>query len=129
MPIPRTAKNLVKKTVLLASFALAAAAAQAASFDCQKATTFVEKEVCNVNLLGRLDDALAENYRFMLAADIGDGARKQIRADQRKWLGDRNKCTTGTCVQKAYRVRIDAVCETPVLSGVHPVCTDSSEIK
>lgn len=119
----------MSRLVAFSVAALFGVAAHAASFDCKKAATFVEKEVCTVPTLGRLDDALAENYRYMLAADIGDGARRQLRADQRVWIAERNKCATGECVEKAYRARVDAVCDAPVLSGVHPMCTSSGEIK
>jgi uncharacterized protein len=46
-------------------------AAFAASFDCNKASTSVEKQICGDTLLSRLDDALAENYQNMVASDIG----------------------------------------------------------
>ncbi len=99
------------------------------SFDCGKASTFSEKEICTDTLLGKLDGALAENYKYMLASDIGDGARNDLKATQKKWLGERNKCADNQCLANAYRKRIDEVCEYPVISGVHPACTSSDEIK
>lgn len=103
--------------------------AQAVSFDCNKASTTVEKEICSDPLLGKLDDALAQNYKHMLAANIGDGARQDLKATQRKWLAIRNKCTNKSCLVDAYRQRVDEVCDYPVISGVHPGCTSSDEIK
>jgi uncharacterized protein YecT (DUF1311 family) len=99
------------------------------SFDCAKASTFSEKAICTDTLLGKLDGALAENYKYMLASDIGDGARNDLKGTQRKWLAERNKCTENQCLASAYRKRIDEVCEYPVISGVHPVCTNSDEVK
>lgn len=99
------------------------------SFDCGKASTFSEKAICTDTLLGKLDGALAENYKYMLASDIGDGARNDLKATQKKWLSERNKCADNQCLASAYRKRIDEVCEYPVISGVHPVCTSSDEIK
>lgn len=99
------------------------------SFDCAKASTFSEKAVCTDSLLGKLDGALAENYKYMLASDIGDGARNDLKTTQKQWLGERNKCADNQCLANAYRKRIDEVCEYPVISGVHPVCTSSDEIK
>lgn len=32
------------------------------------------------------------------------------------------------CLADSYRQRLDEVCEYPVLSGVHPICTSSEEI-
>ena len=106
-----------------------AGSAHAASFDCKKAATFVEKKICTTRTLSKLDEALAENYRYMLASNIGDGATKYLRESQRNWLKERNRCTTAYCVEALYRERVDAVCELPVLTGIHPICTSSDEIE
>lgn len=99
------------------------------SFDCAKASTFSEKAICTDTLLGKLDGALAENYKYMLASNIGDGAMNDLKASQRKWIAERNKCADNQCLANTYRKRIDEVCDYPVISGVHPVCTNSDEIK
>jgi uncharacterized protein YecT (DUF1311 family) len=101
----------------------------APSFDCRKASIPSEQAVCANPLLARLDVALAENYRYMLLSDIGDGARNDLRQTQRAWLATRNKCTDSHCLQVAYRNRLESVCEYPVLSGIHPACTTSADIE
>jgi uncharacterized protein len=116
------------KYVALLAFALAGSA-QAASFACGKASTFVEKSICSNKTLGALDEALAENYGYVLASDIGDGARKHLRESQRAWIKERDKCTTAYCVEALYRERVDAVCDVTVLSGVTPICTTADEIE
>lgn len=108
---------------------LLAGSASAASFDCGKAATFVEKAICSNPALGALDEALSANYRRMLAADIGKGARHDLRASQRVWIADRNRCATVRCIEAMYRERLDAVCEYPVITGTHPICTASHEIE
>lgn len=99
------------------------------SFDCTKSSTFSEKAICGDPLLGSLDGALSENYRYMLASDLGDEARDHLKKSQKQWLVDRNKCANNQCLSELYRKRIDEVCEYPVVSGVHPSCTSSDEIK
>jgi len=99
------------------------------SFDCAKASTPSERAICSEPLLGKLDGALAENYKYMLASDIGDGAKGDLRTTQRAWFVERNKCSDSQCLERTYRARLEAVCEYPVLSGVHPTCTTSAEIK
>ena len=106
-----------------------AGSVQAASFDCKKASTFVENAVCSNKSISKLDDALSQNYRYALASDIGDGPRKHLRETQRAWLKERDRCTTVYCVEALYRERVDAVCEVTVLSGVAPICTSSDEIE
>lgn len=104
-----------------------AGTASAASFNCDKAATFVEKTICSNNSLSKLDDALAENYKHMMASDIGKGARMDLRTTEREWLTMRNKCTTAQCIETLYRQRVDAVCDYPVISGLHPDCTSADD--
>lgn len=99
------------------------------SFDCAKASTPSERAICSEPVLGKLDGALAENYKFMLASDIGDGAKSDLKATQKSWLIERNKCPDNQCLEATYRKRLEAVCEYPVLSGMHPICTSSADVK
>lgn len=98
------------------------------SFDCKNAATLVEKLICREPLLMRLDVALAENYKRMLASNIGDGAKSHLRSTQKSWLSIRDKCENRDCIVNAYRQRVDEVCDYPVLSGAHPTCTASAEV-
>ena len=99
------------------------------SFDCAKASTPVEQAICGAPELARLDAALAENYRNINNSNIADGARADLKLTQRQWAAERNKCSTNQCINAAYRIRLDKVCEYPVLSGAHPPCTSANEIK
>jgi uncharacterized protein YecT (DUF1311 family) len=129
-PVPVVEPNLAPATAPIADKSQASQQATLTpSFDCTKASTFSEKAICNDPMLGKLDGALSENYKYMLASDIGDGARSDLKATQKKWLAERNKCTDNQCLANTYRKRIDEVCEYPVISGVHPICTSSDEIK
>lgn len=79
-------------------------------------------------MLGKLDDALSNNYQVMSASNIGNGARKNLKSTQKQWLVARNKCTDKTCLLEAYRKRVDEICENyPVISGVFPMTCLSSE--
>ncbi len=119
---------LNQKLSVLAIGVAMALNAHAASFDCSKASTYVEKEICNNERLSTLDEILAENYKFMLAANIGEGAVKDLRQTQKQWLKQRNRCATSDCIENAYLTRIDAVCDYPVISGIHPACTYADDI-
>ena len=130
-PICRRKGHLLAtlKTALLIVLSQTAGLGQAASFDCAKAGTAVEKAICADKRLGRLDEVLAQNYRAMSAANIGGGALSNLRSTQRSWLAIRNQCADVNCIGKRYQERIDAVCEYPVLSGVFPSCTSSAEVE
>lgn len=107
---------------------LSPALAQSASFDCANAKIFAEKSVCANPLLSKLDDALAKNYRSMLSANFG-GSKASLRTEQANWIKQRSKCTSESCLINTYRKRIDETCEYGVISGAHPECTMSEDIK
>jgi uncharacterized protein len=102
--------------------------ALAVSFDCTKASTFVEKTICSDPLLGKLDDALSKNYKQMLVTDFG-GSVVDLRNEQRQWVSSRNKCTTRECLIAAYKNRIDETCDYGVVSGVHPDCVHAEDLE
>ena len=76
----------------------------AASFDCGKAASEVEKIICSDDGLSKLDEELTEAYRQALKRiDI----RKQTIESQRHWLKyERNVCPNAECIKKAYETRI-----------------------
>jgi uncharacterized protein len=116
------------KALVLLAVVLASPWASATSFDCRKASTDAEKTVCGSALLGKLDDALSTNYRNMLTGDLGDGG-KDLKREQKEWLHRRNACKSEKCLVDAYRSRVDEICNTPVVTGVHPDCVMSDDVK
>jgi uncharacterized protein len=78
--------------------------ASAASFDCAKAQTNVEKLICADDGLSKLDESLEAQYQQALKRpDI----KRQVVESQRDWLKNaRDICQTGECVKKAYDTRI-----------------------
>jgi uncharacterized protein len=117
----------MRKVVLVLS-AFAFSLLNAASFDCKKADTPIEKWICADEILGKLDEALGENYKYTLASDIGDGARKELKKTQKERINKRDKRADIKCVEELYRSRIDDVCGYPVLLGVRAICAYSNEI-
>ena len=115
------------RILLLPLLLLAAGSAHAASFDCKKARTSVEKQICASPTLSRLDDALEQNFGGSMATDIGDEERLHLQRTQRAWLKERNRCKTAQCIEQSYRKRIDALCDYPALTGVNWGCAVNSE--
>jgi uncharacterized protein YecT (DUF1311 family) len=106
----------------LAAIALVAAATlHAASFDCAKARTGVEKAVCADPQLSEYDERIAAAYKRDL--DAWDGAiRGYVREEQRHWLSEIRRidgsdseieavCAQGDlpCLHRQYRIRMDAL--------------------
>lgn len=81
----------------------APALGSAASFDCAKATTKVEKQVCADEALSAQDETLAAVYRQAASLTSGGPEPKQ---SQRAWLKRRNACADPGCIAQAYASRI-----------------------
>ncbi|HMB56881.1 MAG TPA: lysozyme inhibitor LprI family protein [Arenimonas sp.] len=120
------------------------ASAQAASFDCRKAASKIEKNICADPELSRLDEQMAVAYKHALGAWQGSAAN-YVRMDQRDWLTGIRRAADPTldtdeigdklcegpllpCLRKNYRERI-AVLEGPSYgsSGVY-VRDDGSKL-
>lgn len=80
--------------------------AQAASFDCAKAMTKVEKFVCDDAVLSKLDEDLNVVYKAALQDKQRAGTIKQT---QKQWLKERNSCMDAACVEEAYEARLSAL--------------------
>ena len=87
----------MKKIVLILNFFVFFV--HAASFDCKKATTAIEKDICSDANLSALDEALAKVYKKVLALSIQNRLSKYegssnynfFKQTQKKWLKARNR--------------------------------------
>lgn len=75
----------------------------AESFDCQKATSEVEKIICGDYELSNLDESL--NKAYLQALEWKD-IKNRIIKSQRQWLKVRNACKNAECLKNAYEARI-----------------------
>ncbi|EPH0299294.1 hypothetical protein [Pseudomonas aeruginosa] len=87
--------------------ALLAGQTVAASFDCSKASSFPEKEICRDGYLSGLDDWLAKSYRTAL--EVNPDQYEAVRQSQREWLATRDACTDQKCLDKTIGARIQAL--------------------
>ena len=80
-----------------------ASPAQAASFDCAKAATKVEKLICADAALSKLDEELNAAYKTALQ----DGKQAvTVKQAQKKWMKERNACSSSDCLVRAYQNHI-----------------------
>lgn len=79
---------------------------QAASFDCAKATTKVEKIICDNPEISKLDDELSASYKTALQ---DEHQAESIRQAQKQWMKERNKCADADCVKRAYAARLQGL--------------------
>lgn len=86
--------------------------APAASFDCTKAASAIEKAVCADAALARLDRQVSEAYAIKRDSDHNPKARLAALEEQRAFLAARDKaCGSGSaaCLADAYRKRLAAL--------------------
>ena len=89
---------------MIAAISLPHGLCLAASFDCNSATTSVEKRICAEPVVSQLDEKLSKTYREALRS-VADPAG--LKRDQNKWLRDvRDKCSDSACLEKTYRSRL-----------------------
>ncbi len=104
--------------VLLSSF-LIVVMAHAASFDCGKASTTVEKLICSNDQLSKLDEELAEIYGTAAKEKKGGS---EIKNRQREWLESRNNCSISpyakndnwlaSCITHVYEYHLAVITST-----------------
>ncbi|QGY29524.1 lysozyme inhibitor LprI family protein [Pantoea cypripedii] len=95
----------MKRTLLAALLLGSVPAAYSASFDCNKATGFVELTICATPELSTLDTQLSTLYNSALQQQPQNKAL--LRKTQLAWLKDiRNKATTIQALESAYQGRI-----------------------
>jgi uncharacterized protein len=71
-------------------------------FNCEKATNFSEKEICNSTILSQLDLKMNNLYKTGLKSSNG----KVIKETQEIFISDREKCLNETCILELYQKRL-----------------------
>lgn len=83
------------------------APAHAASFDCAKAATAVEKIVCADKEISALDDELNRLYQQRLAVALDQQGMKSMQRNWLKALGER--CKDAACVKMDYEIQVETL--------------------
>lgn len=95
----------IRQLSALACLCAAGFAAQAASFDCQKAHTPTEHAVCSHRALNDADVKMAATYGIVKRL-MPMGTRGEIQDQQVKWLQLRDQCRdNASCLSDVYRMR------------------------
>lgn len=77
------------------------------SFDCQKASTNVEKLICQSNDLSVLDGLLAYAYKSVQTTETNAVKKEENKKEQLGWTKEvRNACKDIVCLKSAYTERI-----------------------
>lgn len=96
-------KNRYTHILLAALLGASCSAFAAPSFNCEKASTNVEKMICADQTLSDADSVVSDMYKEVLSTA---GNPNQVKQEQRQWLTKvRNSCKTLDCLAKAYDMR------------------------
>ena len=84
----------------------------AASFDCTKASTPLEKTICGNSKLSDLDEKLAEAYKIA-RANSQDPAK--LKLEQIEWIKEARNCQSdASCIERSYNKRLSELDPQPV---------------
>lgn len=105
-------KTLITTITVLAF----ASTSHAASFDCSKAFSLVEKTICSESQLSELDNLLMKSYKKAMTNSIDKGL---LKSDQKNWLANvRNKCQDSICLSRVYKDRISTLNNSVAVSDI-----------
>lgn len=97
-------KKVLATTIVFSGIAGISGLVQAASFDCAKAVTNIEKLICSDPAISQLDSDLGIAYKSAMVKAENKDALKQ---EQRVWLKTcLNTCKEVECLSEAYGKRI-----------------------
>lgn len=116
----------MKRLLIMVAGLVWAATAQAASFDCAKAGTKVEKLICADAELSKLDEELNAAYKVALQKY---GQAKTTRGEQSQWIKDRDSCERKNCLKALYQARLQELSIEPALFDAMPpkILVDTSD--
>ncbi len=91
------------KTVLVVGLLLSISIiSYSAGFDCKKASTWVEKSICNNSELSKIDDKVNTYYRQKLTKYPNNA--KYNKEEQHQWLQfQRDSCKSVACLKREYQ--------------------------
>lgn len=113
---------------LLLTIVLFSTTAHAASFNCDQASTKVEKLICSNTQISKLDEELSSAYKNALAKENNS---QQLKNEQRAWIKKRNSCIDSECLIIEYKRRISELRSNnkkpQQLSYIKEECSDRPE--
>lgn len=122
-----------RMTWIVLGWLMLIASLQAASFDCAKAASNVEKIICADAEISRLDEELSAAYKSALLVETQADTVNQA---QKQWLKERNECPELVCVRAAYQARLSTLAamhtsnpQTFPIETLKTKCIDLSGIK
>lgn len=104
-----TRSKLLLASLVFTIVSVAGTAQAAPSFDCSKAGTGVENMICDHPKIAQLDSDLADAYKTALRDSPWASANRRIRAEQKEWITQRNRCDTPRCLRQTYHQRISVL--------------------
>ena len=104
-------KKLTLATISIVGISLLSTHANSASFDCNKASTWVEKTICQSAELSKLDEGMAKKYKNNLVNESDEDSKtykaRVIDEQKARLKFQRNTCKEEACLLREYKERIE----------------------
>lgn len=113
-----------KKKVIYCALAtpLIASPAFSASFNCDKASTTVERLICLDSNLSAQDEILSKTY-IETREKLDTEDKLKLKKEQIAWLTERNNCSSAECIKASMNSRIKS------LRGGQPLASAASKVE
>lgn len=103
----------------------------ATSFDCAKASSFAEIQICKSTQLQLQDERIHSAYVEALSSS---GDKLSMRTEQRTWLKTRDQCATADCVSEAMEARLSVLnrsarSQEPTRPPAKPLATQATTVQ
>lgn len=116
-------KTLFAWTALSLAFGV-----HAASFDCAKASSSLEKMICENPSISEQDSTLSRLYGWVIE-EASLASKPKITSAQKNWITQiRDICTTTTCLASAYGARIEELATIKFDGGTATYLGDAADI-
>lgn len=93
----------------------------AASFDCTKSQTYIEKSICNDSTLNEYDEIVGKRFNI-IKNQLDAQSRATFIQMQKEWMISRNQCTSVDCIANSYKSILEKYC--PIENSLSISCVN-----
>jgi len=101
---------------------MGATLSNAASFDCTKSQTYIEKTICNDSSLNEYDEIVGKRFNI-IKNQLDAQSKATFIQMQKEWIISRNQCTSVDCIANSYKNIFEKYC--PIENSLNISCINS----
>lgn len=93
----------------------------AASFDCAKSQTYIEKNICSDSTLNEYDEIVGKRFNI-IKNQLDAQSRATFIQMQKEWIISRNQCASVDCITNSYKSILEKYC--PIENSLNISCVN-----